>query len=227
MGSDDIRYAITQWRSLAACPLLAALLTCSAECAYADDDTVVTPRWNYRDYLLYSAPLSPTTFSRTPSMTQISVAELLEHSTFDSSGAPKNLLLSAGFDTRAEWESIRYGLGFFTNLPEAGQFHFNLYVRPNAKRPGYRWQLQPTGFPVAADAVHQSWSIGGYVDYGRASRGQSARVGVAPQLIVNLSPALHLPGEAQASFQYAYWRSTLDNEVPQNRALQMALRWRF
>lgn len=227
MDGDEIRFAIAQWRSLATCPLLAAILTCSSECAHADDDSAFTPRWNYRDYLLYSAPPSPATFSRTTSVTQISVAALLEQGNIDSGRTAKNLLLSAGFDARAEWESIRYGLGFFTNLPEAGQFHFNLYVRPNAQRPGYRWQLQPTGFPIAADAGHQTWSIGGFVDYGRSSHGQSARVGVAPQVILNLSPTLHLPGDAQASIQYAYWRSTLDNDAPQNRALQMALRWRF
>lgn len=227
MGSDDIRFAITQWRSLATCPLLIAFLTCSSECAHADDDIVITPRWNYRDYLLYSAPPSPAIFKPVTGMTQISVGAFLKQGNINSAAAAQNLLLSAGFDTRADWESIRYGLGFFTNLPEAGQFHFNLYVRPNAQRPGYRWQLQSTGFPIVAEAAHQIWSIGGYVDYGRASHGQSARVGVAPQLILNLSPALHLPGDAQASLQYAYWRTTLDNEVPQNRALQMALRWRF
>ncbi|PTU29047.1 hypothetical protein [Stenotrophobium rhamnosiphilum] len=227
MLDDDIRILVAQWRSLATYPLLVAALTCSAKCAHAADNSTATPRWNYRDYLLYSAPPSPAMFGHPQNMTQISIGQILQQRNINSGGAARNLLLSAGFDTRADWESIRYGLGFFTNLPEAGQFHFNLYVRANAKRPGFRWQLQPTGLPIVSESGHQNWSVGGYVDYSRAQRGQSTRVGVAPQLILNLSPTLHVPGDAQASIQYAYWRSTLDDDAPQGRALQMALRWRF
>jgi len=233
MVSNEIRNAILQWRFFTACPLLAAALTCNAKspeiAAGSNTDVITTssPGWNYRDYLLYNAPPSATAFSRQSRTAQISIVELLHRQNIDSGEATRKLLLSASFDDRAEWESIRYGLGLFGNLPESGQFHFNLYVRPNAQRPGYRWQLQPTGLPIATNPGHQNWSIGGFVDYSRGHDGARNRISVAPQLILNLSPLLHLPGNAQASVQYAYWRSTMDNDAPQNLAWQMALRWRF
>lgn len=233
MVSDEIRNAILQWRFFTACPLLVAALTCHAKSSETANDvsaaeaTSASPSWHYRDYLLYNAPPSITTFSGLSPGEQISIAEFLQRPSTGSDAAARKLLLSASFDTKADWESIRYGLGLFANLPESGQFHFNLYVRPNAQRPGYRWQLQPTGLPITTEPGHQNWSVGGFVDYSRGHYGVRSRISVAPQLILNLSPLLHLPGDAQASIQYAYWRSTIDNDAPQNLALQMALRWRF
>lgn len=233
MARDEIRNAILQWRLFTACPLLAAALACHAKSAEAADaaDTIeanaMIPNWHYRNYLLYSAPPTPATFSNMGATPQITIGEFLHRDSIDSGETTRKLLLSAGFDNRADWESIRYGLGLFANLPESGQFHFNLYVRPNSQRPGYRWQLQPTGLPITPSTGHQNWSVGGFVDYGRGHEGVRDRIGVSPQLILNLSSLLRLPGDAQASVQYAYWRSTMDNDAPQNRALQMALRWRF
>lgn len=234
MVSDEIRNAILQWRFFTACPLLVAALTCNAKSPDATDDidpvksNPTLPDWHYRDYLLYNAPPSAAAFSNIGGATaQISIGELLRRRNIDPGDNARRLLLSASFDNRADWESIRYGLGLFTNLPESGQFHFNLYVRPNAQRPGFRWRLQPTGLPIATSAGHQIWSIGGFVDYGRGRDGLRDHIGVAPQLILNLSSLLRMPGDAQASVQYAYWRSTVDNDAPQNLALQMALRWRF
>jgi hypothetical protein len=233
MVSDEIRNAILQWRFFTACPLLVAALTCHAKSpdetdrANASKANATIPNWHYRDYLLYSAPPSAISFNGPGVTTQISIGELLQNHHIDSANGARKLLLSANFDRRADWESIRYGLGLFANLPESGQFHFNLYVRNNAQRPGYRWQLQPTGLPIATSTGHQNWSVGGFVDYSRGRAGLHDRIGVSPQLILNLSPLLHLPGDAQASIQYAYWRNTLDNYAPQNRALQMALRWKF
>jgi hypothetical protein len=233
MVSDEICSAILQWRFFTACPLLLAALTCNAKSPDATDESATggsapaSSNWHYRDYLLYNAPPSATAFNNMSPVAQISIAEFRSHPNVDSGESTRKLLLSAGFDNRADWESIRYGLGLFANLPEEGQFHFNLYVRPNAQRPGFRWRLQPTGLPITADSGHQNWSIGGFVDYGRGRDGFHDRISVAPQLILNLSPLFHLPGDAQASVQYAYWRSTMDNDAPQNLALQMALRWRF
>ncbi len=233
MVSNEIRNAILQWRFFTACPLLVAALTCNAKSPDATDDanaagTIATsPNWNYRDYLLYNAPPSAAAFNAMAPVAQISIGEFLRQRSIKSDETTRKLLLSAGFDNRADWESIRYGLGLFANLPASGQFHFNLYLRPNAQRPGFRWQLQPTGLPIATDTGHQSWSIGGFVDYSRGREGLHDRVSVAPQLILNLSSLLHLSGDAQASVQYAYWRSAMDNDAPQNLALQMALRWRF
>jgi hypothetical protein len=233
MDGNGIRNAILQWRFFTACPLLVAALTCHAKTPDAADEidpvksSPTLPEWHYRDYLLYNAPPSTTGFSNIGATAQISIGELLRRRDIGIGDNARRLLLSASFDNRADWESIRYGLGLFTNLPESGQFHFNLYVRPNAQRPGFRWRLQPTGLPIAASAGHQIWSIGGFVDYARGRAGVRERIGVAPQLILNLSPLFHVPGDAQASVQYAYWRSALDNDAPQNLALQMALRWRF
>lgn len=232
MAGDEIRNAILQWRFFTACPLLVAALTCNAKSPEGDDGNTVAanstqPSWQYRDYLLYNAPPSAAAFNNLSPSAQISIAEFLRRQNVDSGETTRKVLLSASFDNRADWESIRYGLGIFANLPEAGQFHFNLYVRPNAQRPGYRWQLQPTGLPINSDAGQQNWSIGGFVDYARGNAAVHSRISVAPQLILNLSPLFHLPGDAQASVQYAYWRSTMDNDAPQNLALQMALRWRF
>jgi len=229
MGSNGIFNAVSQWRLLTTCPLLAAALACHLESAEAStsDATISLANWRYRDYLLYSAPPSFASFNNVGASTQISVGELLRRRNMDPDDTGRKVLLSAGFDNRTDWESFRYGVGLFSNLPESGQFHFNLYVRPNAQRPGFRWQLQPTGLPIAANAGHQNWSIGGFVDYGRGRQGLHERIGVSPQLILNLSPLLHMPGDAQASIQYAYWRSAVDNDAPQNRAVQMALRWRF
>lgn len=233
MVSDEFRNAILHWRFLTACPLLAAALACNAKSPESADDNSAAdassaqPSWRYSDYLLYNAPPSVTAFGNLSPSAQISIAEFLQRQNVDSGETTRKLLLSASFDNRADWESIRYGLGIFANLPEAGQFHFNLYVRPNAQRPGYRWQLQPTGLPIATETGRQNWSIGGFVDYSRGRDGVHSKVSVAPQLILNLSPLLHMPGDAQASVQYAYWRSTMDNDAPQNLALQMAFRWRF
>lgn len=233
MVGEEIRNAILQWRFFTACPLLVAALACSAkspdavEEGNASEANPAQPSWQYRDYLIYNAPPSAAAFSNLSPSAQISIAEFLRRQDVGAGEATRKLLLSASFDNRADWESIRYGLGIFANLPEAGQFHFNLYVRPNAQRPGYRWQLQPTGLPIASDPGHQRWSIGGFVDYSRGHDRTHSRISVAPQLILNLGPLLHLPGDAQASVQYAYWRSTMDNDAPQNLALQMALRWRF
>jgi hypothetical protein len=227
MGKENFCSAILQWRSLTACPLLAAALACHVEAADAEENTTPIASWHYRDYLLNNAPPSFATRNSTGVMTQIGVAELLQQRNIDANSNIRKLVLSAGFDNRADWESFRYGVGLFAPLPESGQFHFNLYVRPNAPRPGYRWQLQATGLPVSADAGPQRWSVGGFVDYGRGRDGLRSRIGVAPQLILHLSPLLHMPGEAQASVQYAYWRSAFDNDAPTCRAMQMALRWQF
>jgi nucleoside-specific outer membrane channel protein Tsx len=225
MVSDEVRVMFTQWRRLAACPLLAATLACNARCADAAEGDAPATAWRYRDYLLYSAQPSPATFGNTAANPQVSIGDLLQRR--DASfGAAPHLLLSAGFDDRADWESIRYGLGLFANLPESGQFHLNLYVRPNAQRPGLRWQLQPTGLPLVTSASHQNWSVGGFLDYGRG-RGGLSNVGFAPQLTLNLRRLLHLQGDAQASVQYAYWRSDLDDDRPRDRALQAALNWQF
>ncbi len=233
MVSYEIRNAILQWRFFTACPLLVAALTCNARSPdEAEDANIVEtkpsslPNWHYRDYLLYNALPSAALFGTPGPIAQISIGEFLRRQNADA-GETRKILLSASFDTRADWESIRYGLGVFANLPEAGQFHFNLYVRPNAQRPGYRWRLQPTGLPIAANAGHQNWSIGGFVDYARGRDGLRNRIGVAPQLILNLSPLLNIPGDAQCSVQYAYWRNSLDEGAPQKLALQLALRWRF
>lgn len=232
MVSEEFRNAILQWRFFTACPLLVAALTCNAKSPDGNDDagspaSPSSSNWHYRDYLAYNALPSNATFNSMGPVAQISIGDLLKRQDVDSDSSSRRLLLSAGFDNREDWESIRYGLGLFANLPEAGQFHFNLYVRPNAQRPGYRWQLQPTGLPLAADPGHQIWSIGGFVDYGRGREGLRDRISVAPQLIINLSSLLHLTGDAQASIQYAYWRSSIDNDAPQSLAMQMALRWRF
>lgn len=229
MITDDIRILLTPWRALAGYPLVAVALGCCAQSARADDAAPETSRWQYRDYLLYSARPSLNTFNPTLHAAQINVGDFLQTKNLGVSSAADHLSLSASFDTRADWESIRYGLGVFTNLPQSGQFHFNLYVRPNAKRPGFRYQLQTSELLIATNSGHQNWSIGGFVDYGRGGRheDQHTRIGVAPQLLLNLSPLFKLPGDAQASVQYAYWRSAMDDDAPQNRALQMALRWRF
>jgi len=227
MIRSEFRMFVAPWRSIAGYPLIAVVMTCCAQSACADDNGSELAPWRYRDYLLYSAPPSLSAFRPIIEITPVKVGDFLHRRNIDSGSASSHLLLSAGFDTRADWESIRYGLGVCADLPESGQFHFNLYVRPNAQRPGLRWQLQPTGLPIVTSAGHQNWSIGGFVDYSRAHDDQRGRVGIAPQLILNLSPLLQLPGDAQASVQYAYWRSTLDTDAAQNRALQLALRWKF
>lgn len=231
MVSEEIRNAIPPWRFFTACPLLAAVLICSAESADAADAGTPNTEWDYRSYLRYSAAVAPASFNSVAIATQISVATLLRQRGADP--GDQRLILSASFDDNTAWESLRYGVGLCANLPEAGQVHFNLYVRPNATRPGLRWQLQPAGLPIITDDSRPTWSIGGFVDYSRshdeAGQHNHNRLGIAPQLILNLGPLLHVPGDAQASFQYAYWRSEAqaDAALPQSRAMQMALRWRF
>ena len=226
MGRDRIEVVDARWRSCAAWALFVAL-ACITPCTHAADGDTPATSWRYRDYLLYSgAQPAPIFDSGLLAGPQISIAELLRQND-RSFGAMHNLILSAGFDNRADWESIRYGVGLFACLPESGQFHFNLYVRPNAQRPGLRWQLQPTGLPTVNDSGHRLWSIGGFLDYGRGRAGLHSSIGFAPQLIVNLGTLLQWPGDAQASLQYAYWRSDLGDDRTSRRALQAALIWHF
>ena len=226
MGHDRIRQDNTTLRTGA---VLLALLTFALNpTRSAADESVPASDWRYHDYLRYSAAPSSTAFSNVLiAGPQISLTDLLPHQA-RMPEAHRNLMLSASFDTRADWESIRYGLGVFANLPDEGQFHFNLYVRPNAQRPGLRWQLQPDGLPMTGNATRHLWSIGGFLDYGRGRAGLHSSIGFAPQLIVNLGPVLGLPGDAQASFQYAYWRSdTGADPFEARRAIQATLAWRF
>lgn len=227
MGHERRRMLNRCWHWSVACSLLACVCIGNAASALAADGDAPIAAWQYRDYLRFSStqPLSVTDSTWLAS-TNINIGGLLHPQDLRDSVSRK-LVFSAAFDNRAAWESIRYGLGMFADLPDAGQLHFNLYVRPHAQQPGLRWQLQPDGLPFASDAKRRLWSVGGFLDYGRDRRGLHSSIGFAPQLIVNLSPLLHLPGDAKASLQYAYWRSDAADTPDSGRALQATLTWGF